>query len=203
VLNAVKTRLRTVSLPGIKGDQIGILPEGKVPASVGQRFLTIHAEQLVTTYQGEWPARSLNFAISIIQRIRDIPNDRFGIIYTDPNGMAATHEAVTDAIVSLNMLDVIDELNSVDTPEGEPATYIISKNFRHTRTNLDPLHLYPSFFLTKPIKGRASPSEVVSETDQLDDKIAGFRTVSYFASPIIRLADNPLSCIPISSVSSS
>jgi len=175
----VLTRLQNAAatdpsgIPGIKPADIAILPEGKVPSIAGQRFVSVHAEAINTPNGNEnWRKRQLRFNVTVIRRIRDIPADRFGIIYIDRKELANTHEVIMTLIESLAMFQ---ELVATFSGHG----YSITGTFGHKYTNLNPVHLYPGFF---------------NSEDETTDKIAGYRTYSSFVTPFFRLNTNPLSC---------
>jgi hypothetical protein len=161
-----------------------ILPEMKCPSSAGQKFITISPTRLLKFSSTEsWPRVVIHFNVALSQRIRNIPNDRFGTIYTDDQEMTDIHNAIVNIIESLEMLEALRALVSPQ-PTIEDASivtlYGITRRFVHHMTTLDPIHLYPSDFGTN--------------TPGLDAKIVGYRTYSTFSSPSFFLLDNPLTC---------
>ena len=178
-LNSVLLRLKNAAgtepsgIPGIRPADISILPEGKVPAIAGQRFITAHAESITTLNPIEnWRKRQLRFNVTVIRRIRDIPADRFDLIYTKENELSNTHEILMTLIESLAMFTSLVNAFAAQN-------YSITGTFTHKYTQLNPIHLYPGFF---------------NSSDESVDKIAGYRTYSSFTSPVFRKNTNPLTC---------
>lgn len=156
----------------------------KCPSSAGQKFITISPTRLLKHNSGEsWPRVVIHFNVALNQRIRNMPNDRFGNIYTDDQEMTDIHNAIVNIIESLDMLNALKALASPQPTIEDPTLvplYGITRRFVHYMTTLDPLHLYPSDY------GTSTPG--------LDSKIVGYRTYSSFSSPSFYLLDNPLSC---------
>lgn len=167
---------------------------------MGQRWLTVHG----TNVRGTTPRLSIRkkviqFGISLSQRVRDIPNDRFGeIAYMEDLAMSGALEDLVPLIESEDFfqrfraaLDVIKVLpihlvNPENTAAGLPR-YMLSDSFRYISTNLDPQHLYPSDFLTRS----------GNDKEQLYDKVAGYRMTAVFESPEYQDTYSPLQCKPI------
>ena len=146
-----------------------ILPEARIPADSGQRTLTIHPDKK-TGVTPEWTLRKkvITFGVSLSQRIRDIPNDRFDeVTYME----------------SMNMTALADQLE-LDHPADEPI-YQLSDSFRYLSTNFDPKHLYPSDYLTRNSK---------NDKEQLYDKLAGYRMTALFESPEIQRTSPLYAC---------
>lgn len=182
VLLSVLGRLQAVSVPGIKPSEIGILPEGNAPASMGERYILVSAYSDTTVRNdSDYRGTVINFRVNLIQRMRSTPNDRFGIIYTNNNEMHDTHETIKEAIQSLEMFMALDNLIDL-TEESNPLQkeFSIARTFVHLGTTLNPVHLYPGFFLTKP--------------SEATDKIAGYMTYQTFQSPTFYPTINPLLC---------
>lgn len=167
---------------------------------MGQRWLTIHG----TNINGTTPKLSVRkkvilFGISLSQRVRDIPNDRFGeIVYMEDLSMAAALEELIPRIESEDFfqrfrtaLDKVKVLpihltNPENTAAGVPR-YMLSDSFRFISLNLDPQHLYPSDFLTRS----------GNDKEQLYDKVAGYRMTLVFESAEYQETYPPLQCKPI------
>ena len=135
LINALLERIRNNLPAGIKAADVVCLPEGRVPATVGQRMIVVHPHRMTTLNPHEgFRMRRIEFDISVIRRIRDIPADRFDVIYTQDDEMANTHEVLLPLIESIAFLSEIVTLL---------PTYSVTRNFAHLNTNLDPIHLYP------------------------------------------------------------
>lgn len=169
---------------GIKVEEIAILPEGKVPASMGQRFLTIHPTTLIgTTPELAIRRRVIDFGITISQRTRDTPNDRFGeIAYLEDLAMATVLEQIIPLIESEYCTQQFK--NSLSEIVG-PLRYTIATDFKFRSMNLDPRHLYPNDFLTRNNK---------NDKEQLYDKVAGYSMTAIFESPQIQAKYSPIQC---------
>lgn len=121
----------------------------------------------------------ITFGISLSLRIRDIPNDAFDqAAYMEELAMTSILETVEDLVESEDMMTLFSGQLETD----HPNVYQLSDTFRFISTNYDPLHLYPSDYLTRNSK---------NDKEQLYDKIAGFRMTTLFDSPEIQLT-NPL-----------
>jgi len=147
--------------------------------------------------------RVIVFGISLSQRVRDIPNDRFGEIdYLETLSMTETLEYIIPIIESEEFfgifktaLDAVKILPSnvvggydpESPPAGLPARYQLTDSFRFLSMNLDPMHLYPSDFLTRS----------GNDKEQLYDKIAGHRMTAVFESPDFQETYPPLQCKPL------
>lgn len=163
-----------------------ILPEAKIPANHGQRTLTIHPDKK-TGVTPEWTLRKkvITFGVSLSQRIRDIPNDRFDeVTYLEEMNMSSVLEAIEHIIESEDMMDAFAAQLEVDHPADE-SVYQLSDTFRYLDTNFDPKHLYPSDYLTRNSK---------NDKEQLYDKIAGFRMTAKFESPEVQLTSPLYAC---------
>ena len=89
---------------------------------MGQRWLTIHG----TNINGTTPKLSVRkkvilFGISLSQRVRDIPNDRFGeIVYMEDLSMAAALEELIPRIESEDFFQrfrtALDKVKVLPTP---------------------------------------------------------------------------------------
>ena len=112
LLQTVRDALRANPPPGVKTTEISVLPEGKVPAIMGQRWLTVHG----TKIEGLTPRKSIRkrmmlFGVSLSQRVRDIPNDRFGeIAYLESLSMTEALDEIISAVQGLNMDEVRAEV---------------------------------------------------------------------------------------------
>lgn len=170
---------------------------------MGQRWLTVHATKL----EGLTPRKSIRkkailFGVSLSQRIRDIPNDRFGeIAYMEALSMSDALEEVI-ALIESNTAFVAFKtaLQTIKIPPSNtnppydpelppsdlPAKYNISDSFSFISLNLDPQHLYPSDFLTRS----------GNDKEQLYDKLAGYRMTAVFDSPVVQLTYDPIQCKP-------
>lgn len=188
---------------GIKDREVSILPEGRVPHSMGERWLTIHPVR----YNGLTPnkqirKKSLEFGISLTQRVRKDPNDRFGnVAYLDDDSMTNILEhyiPVLESNAALSALTTVmneikippENTNPPYDPELPPADlppkYSITETFAFLDLNVDPRHLYPSDFGTRS----------GNDKEQLYDKIAGYRMTLLMSSPIFQLNWNPIECKP-------
>lgn len=182
VTNAVLGRLQSVAIPGIKREEIDILPEGRVPASMGERFITISPEADITTgLNADYRGSYITFRVYLIHRMRATPNDRQGNMYHLHNEMHDTQQTIKDAIQSLDMFTILSELIT-NTESSNPLQerFSIARAFIHRMTTLNPSHLYPGFFLSKH--------------SEADSKVAGFRTYQSFQSPVFYPIINPLLC---------
>lgn len=170
---------------------------------MGQRWVTIHP----VTYTGTTPLKSIrkrtiSFGISISQRVRDIPNDRFGeIAYMESLAMASVLEDLIPVIESNTALTLFaNALKQIkispsqtdpaydpeNPPSSLPSKYQTSGSFIFHSMNLDPKHLYPSDFLTR----------AGNDKEQLYDKIAGYQFTAMFDSPPFEETYPPLQCKP-------
>jgi hypothetical protein len=182
IVNVVLARLKSTAIPGIKAEEIIALPEGKPPPSMGERYIVISPESIVTVRpDADFRGEVVYFRINLIQRMRSTPNDRQGIIYTDNGEMHDTHQTITDSLQSLELfVELNDLIAQTETTNPAQKRFSIAKTFVHRMTTLNPTHLYPGFFLTQPSSER--------------DKIAGYMTYQTFQSPTFYPKDNPLSC---------
>lgn len=181
VLKAVETRLKSISIPGIKREEIQILPEGRVPASAGERYLVISPTAIVTNNpERNLRSKTIGFRVNLIQRTRAIPEDRLGIIYTDDSYAHEIHSVIDAAIESLDMFRVLITLVKQTEANIKQVRYSLSKTFTHKVTILSPIKLYPGYFH--------------STNSDLDSKLAGYKTYSAFTSPSFTPSVNPLSC---------
>ena len=188
---------------GLKEKEISILPEKKVPAIMGQRWLTIYPIMITgTTPRLSIRKKRYTFGVAVSQRIRDIPNDRFGeIAYMEALSMGEVLDDVQYLIESETFqstfktaLDAIKILPINTNPPYDPSTppvglpprYQLSDTFIHLNTSLDPEHLYPSDFLTRS----------GNDKEQLYDKIAGYRMSITFDSPEIQETFPLFQCKP-------
>lgn len=163
-----------------------ILPEARIPADSGQRTLTIHPDKK-TGVTPEWTLRKkvITFGVSLSQRLRDIPNDRFEeVTYMESMNMSAILEVIEDIIESEDMMTAFAEQLDIDHPSDE-SIYQLSDTFRYLTTNYDPQHLYPSDYLTRNNK---------NDKQQLYDKIAGCRMTALFESPEIQRTSPLYAC---------
>ena len=166
---------------------------------MGQRWITVHG----TTITGLTPRKSIRkraitFGISLIQRVRDIPNDRFGeIAYLDDLSMTEALEETIPLIESESFFQIFrDALDEIEIPSyavspgytgSLPPRYQLTDSFRFLTMNLDPQHLYPSDFHTRS----------GNDKEQLYDKIAGYRFTAVFESPEFQETYSPLQCKPL------
>lgn len=172
---------------GLKPSVIKILPEGKVPHSWGQRCLTIHPTNLLgLTPKLLVRKRSITFAITLTQRVRDIPNDDFeGIAYLDETSMACVLEALIPTIESDALFaELKTAVDSIVIPSTVIPMYQWENSFRFLSMNLDPRHLYPSDFGTRS----------GNDKEQLYDKIAGYSMTAVFESPVYFTTNSTLQC---------
>lgn len=199
LLQTVRDHLIANPPPGIKPIEISVIPEGRVPPSAGQRWLTVHG----TTMTGLTPRkairkRAITFGISLTQRVRDIPNDRFGeIAYLEALSMTEALDEVIPLIESEDFFQVFKEsLDEIKIPSSLvasdntatiPPRYQLTDSFRFLTMNLDPQHLYPSDFHTRS----------GNDKEQLYDKIAGFRLTAVFESPEFQETYSPIQCKPL------
>jgi hypothetical protein len=182
VTKAVETKLKSISIPGIKREEIYVLPEGRVPASAGQKSIIISPSAITTENTNlNYRAKVVGFRVHLIQRVRDIPPDRFGLIYTDPNETHEIHDVIVDAVQSLDMFRSLNTLINTTQDSSElQLRYSLVKTFIHRITILTPIHLYPGYFHSK--------------SSEHDATLAGYKTYSSFTSPSFYLSSNPLSC---------
>lgn len=204
LLEAVETAIKNNLPLGITDKEVSILPEGKVPASMGERHITIHPIAL----EGRNPAkqsrpRNYIFEVSVTSRMRKDPNDRFQEeAYIKEDSMANVMEELIGLVESNYMytvfktaLDLIPiEPRYVDPPYdldnipiGLPSRYSVTGSFVFNSQNLDPKHLYPSDFLTRS----------GNDKEQLYDKIAGYQLSARFTSPSLYRTYNGIECKPL------
>lgn len=170
---------------------------------MGQRWLTIHPTILEgVSRRLSIRKRRILFGISLSQRVRDIPNDRYGTIaYTEALSMITALEELIPFIESniffttfKTALDAIPILPSntnppydpLSPPVGLPPRYQLTDSFVFVSMNLDPKHLYPSNFLTRS----------GNDKEQLYDKLAGYQMTAVFESPEFQETYPPLQCKP-------
>jgi hypothetical protein len=182
VATAVLARLQSVSIPGIKPEEIVILPEGQAPPSMGERHLIISLESTQTVRtDSDYRGKMVLFKVHHIQCMRAIPNDRQGILYTNENEVNDAQETIEDAIQSIVMFNELQTLvETTQTEDVKQKKFSISRAFIHRMTTLNPIHLYPGWFHAKP------SSE--------DSKIAGYRHYQSFQSPVFFPINSPLTC---------
>lgn len=186
VTRAVLARLQSISIPGIKREEIVILPEGQAPPSMGERHLIISPESIQTIRtDSDYRGKIIYFKVHHIQRMRVTPNDRQGILYTESNEVHDAQETIEDVIQSLDMFNQLQQL-IIDTEAAallanfDQKKFSVARAFIHRMTTLNPIHLYPGWFNTRP------SSE--------DSKIAGYRTYQSFQSPVFYPTTSPLTC---------
>ena len=107
--------------------------------------------------------------------------------------MSSVLEVVENLIESEDMMELFEAQLITDHPGDEPL-YQLSDTFIYLTTHYDPLHLYPSDYLTRNKK---------NDKEQLYDKIAGLRMTALFDSPEIQLTNPLYGCRGISNSSSS
>lgn len=214
VLNAVENLLKDnlASIGNVKEEEIGILPERKVPASSGQHFITISAGHLI----GASPRQQLRkhiveFSISISRRMRDQPNDRFELeAYDNPDAMVYWHENILALIESITALEYLEaqaathrltdeQVTDPLLPEVDrPSIWNIHGNFfSFHNLNTDPEHLYGSDYLTRGKKKVRGETRNITAKDETYAKIAGYRMTAYYEAPAISLVYSPLECRPL------
>ena len=215
VLRAVESVLKDNLdvLGDVKTEEIGILPERKVPASSGQQFITISAEKLTAITPYKLTRKMVvEFTVSVSRRMRDQPNDRFEMeAWTDPDAMVEIHENI-DLLLESNLALTVLETMSNDPlyqlpddytedpilPGNRPSIWAIHGNsFSFHSLNTDPEHLYPSDYLTrgtKKVRGVVSPKK---EKDEIYEKIAGYRMTAHYEAPAISRLFNPMECRPL------
>lgn len=167
---------------------------------MGQRWLTVHGTKIEgLTSRKSIRKRMMLFGVSLSQRVRDIPNDRFGeIAYLEALSMTEALDEVIPLIESEAMMQLFQTaLNTIKIPIANaddnydisslPPRYYLSDSFRFLSMNLDPQHLYPSDFLTRS----------GNDKEQLYDKVAGYRMTVVFESPEWQEAYPPLQCKPL------
>lgn len=158
---------------------------------MGQRWLTVHG----TDVRGTTPRKSIRkrvitFGVSLSQRVRDIPNDRFGeIAYLETLSMTEALDEIVPLIESERFMSVFQEkLDTIRIPAfvdpNAPPRYQLSDSFRFLSYPLDPQHLYPSDFLTRS----------GNDKEQLYTKVAGYRMTAVFESPEIQETYPPYQC---------
>lgn len=171
VYEELKARITSTPVTGIQHVEMGILPEGRIPASWGQRFLSVHAESVntVAVTASNLRTRRVRFVTTLVQRLRDTPNDRFGgKAYTDVYSMSEILEIVSEVVENVSTLYRFQQY-LID----ESLPYQATGTFELESGVVDPIHLYPSFF-----------THISSEdTETESDKIAGYRMPFYFVSP--------------------
>jgi len=186
LLQTVKNVVVGGTPEGLKPEEIVILPEGRVPHSFGQRCLTIHLTQL----HGLTPKlairkKVITFGITLSQRIRDIPNDRFGeIAYMDTISMAAVLEDIIPLVESEDTFWALKTAtDTIKLPDDTPR-YMWEDTFKFLDMNLDPKHLYPSDFGTR----------AGNDKEQLYAKLAGYSMTAVFDSPVFQLTNSSIQC---------
>lgn len=79
---------------------------------------------------------------------------------------------------------VVGGYDPLDPPVGLPERYNIHDAFKFLSMNLDPIHLFPSDYLTRS----------GNDKEQLYDKVAGYRITAVFESPLYSESYSPLVC---------
>ena len=91
LLNSLALRLQEAiqerSIPGLLKKDISFLPRGKVPATVGQRGLTVHIQVVTSSYKELIRFDTIQFKIDHNQRTRDIPSDRMDELFFDADAV--------------------------------------------------------------------------------------------------------------------
>lgn len=148
--------------------------------------MTIHPDKKIgVTPEQTLRRKVITFGISYSLRVRDIPNDKFDqVAYMEELAMSSSLEIVEDLIESEEMMELFELQLETDHPADEPI-YQLSDTFRYISTNYDPLHLYPSDYLTRNNK---------NDKEQLYDKIAGIRMTALFDSPEIQRTSPLYAC---------
>jgi hypothetical protein len=161
---------------------VKILPEGKFPHSWGQRALIIHPKDR----RGLTPRLAvrknvITFQCTLVQRIRDIPNDNFDeIAYMEGISMSDT----LDEIIPIIENESLFYLFKSNLETANPGKYFLSDTFRFVSMNLDPKHLYPSDFGTRS----------GNDKEQLYSKVAGYSMTATFESPVFQLVNTGIQC---------
>jgi hypothetical protein len=157
-----------------------------VPHSFGQRCLTIHLTQLHGLGQAlSIRRRVITFGITLSQRIRDIPNDRYGdIAYMDTLSMASVLEDIIPLIESEDAFWELKAKADLILLPDESIKYMWENTFKFLDMNLDPKHLYPSDFGTRS----------GNDKEQLYSKIAGYSMTAVFDSPVFQLVNSTIQC---------
>lgn len=174
---------------------------------MGQRWLTLSGKRIIgTTPDLEIRKRRLEFVVYLSQRVRDQPNDRLGeIAYLESladgtkSAMAAVIEYCIEYIESETFtalfkteLDTIPIPPTATTPPYDPSSppaglppkYQLSDAFQFLDANLDPVHLYPSDFLTR----------AGNDKEELYAKIAGYRMSATFNTPEYQETYSRINC---------
>lgn len=188
VTTAVLTQLQAANIPGIKPEEIVVLPEGQAPPSMGERHLIISPESIQTIRtDSDYRGKIVYFKVYHIQRMRATPNDRQGILYLDAHELHDTQEVIEDTIQSMAMFNALNTLVVTtqetwipDINEVNQKFFSIARTFVHRMTTLNPIHLYPGYFHTKP--------------SAENSKIAGYKTYQSFQSPVFYPVSSPLTC---------
>lgn len=170
---------------------------------MGQRHLIIHGKSIhPITPQASIRKRVIEFGITVVQRIRDHPNDRYGeIAYLEQFAMSDLLDAIIPIIESeettsafdLSLSEVIgpeyveNGYDPEEIPPNLPRRYTISNTFIFRSANLDPIHLYPSEFVTR----------TGNRNDQIEQKLAGYSMTAIFDSPEIQENYSPIQCKPL------
>lgn len=171
VRDFLKDKISEGTLEGVDSRTVYTLPEGRIPPSMGQRGICIHPQGVVdvSVPKGDVRRRRVRFGVSLIQRIRNIPNDRFdSTAYLETHSMSDVLEVVGDFVESPSLLALFkaDIIAANDTRLGVTDTFLMVDG------QLDPVHLYPGFFGGD------------SEEDH-SQKIAGYKMTYYFLSPVV------------------
>ena len=139
-----------------------------MPATVGQRGLTVHIQVVTSSYKELIRYDTIQFKIDHNQRTREIPSDRLDELFFDEDAIEETHEALSQLICNQDMVPYL--ANDIYGTIGP---------FKHITTLLDPIPLYGRYF---------------NMSDPTNTKIAGYKTYSTFLSPRFYVFDNPLTC---------
>ena len=160
---------------------------------MGQRFVTIHPTTLTGTTSEKAIRRNvIDFGITITQRVRDVPNDRFGeLAYLEELSMSFVLEQTIPLIESEYTTQLFK--TSLSEIVG-PIQYTIATDFKFRSINLDPKHMYPSDFATRNNR---------DDKAQLYAKVAGYSMTAVFESPQIQAKLSPIQCHNISEGSES
>ena len=170
-------------------NSIDVAPEEMAYPTSGQYSLRV-SPNFITTHSPESMIRikSIEFAIAVIGRVRDLPEDRFGNIYLEEtHSLSDMLEFAINVIetttVGLAWQTALNAKSSNQYELRESAPVLLSATY-------DPIHLYSSDFFTRKLNSQGNIDEKMEERE----KISGFKLNARFRSPKFSLTDNPIGC---------
>ena len=175
--------------------------EGNPFPSSGERWVSIHARHtLATSPQHQIRRRYIELAVTLNQRCRNTPNDRWGYLaYLEEHNSSMSmimddiipriESLVYNANLEIILSDILIPPECVEggydpqsPPDNIPPRYQLLESIpQFIQANFDPVHLYPSDFWTRGL--HETDSRQVNDKEQLYDKLAGFQMTAVFNSP--------------------